>query len=490
MVKSLSEDYEFLKIYKEAVLDDLNIQENYQVRNNRNPVIFVPGIGGTQLVSQNTDWSKFKECSFYQKFDGTIWLGLNPNSGGTCNASIFKPAYDQTNNTVKTNSATTIKVNGKLGSFDSCNCFNDTAFCLAGLTEYAKKFKKALENVGYKEMEDLFAVGYDFRLVPHIGNYNLENFEDYGKEGNHFGRFFLNMKQIIDQAYLRNKKKVFLVCHSMGGLLTNVFLNVCRRVLGNKKLRFDNTDTTWNDWVDKCIGGFIPVAAAFDAGSKGLKAMLTGYDPGVNIGTNSYWRSVERTLMGNILLIPMIKESYRDDTTLIINNVVEPQNDEYKKIDDIIGEYSSINKLLIEFGLTDVLNIYKNMLDIKLLALHDPKVDTYLVYSNGLDTEAGGYEYDKDEKGKINFDKLKAMYYTTGDGTVPESIFKYLDDDHDYIIDSTFKNRNWYNNDSTNKLKIKRWSKIVEKRIFSSEHVELISKNTDVHNYIISKVSS
>ncbi len=487
MVKK-SEDYEFLKIYNQAILEDLNTVEKYEVRNNRNPIVFVPAIGGTQLVSQNTDWSKFKDCSFYQKFDGTIWLGLNPNSGGTCNASIIKPIYDKTNNTVKTNSATTIKVNGKLGSFDSCNCFNDTAFCLGGLTDYAKKFKKALENVGYKENVDMFAVGYDFRLVPHLGNYKLENFEDYGKEGNHFGRFFLNMKQIIEQAYLKNKKQVYLVAHSMGGLLTNAFLNICRRVLGNITFRFDNEDITWNKWVNKCIGGFIPVGAAFDGGSKGLKSMLTGYDPGVNLGTNSYWRSIEQILMGNILLIPMIKESYRDDTMVIINNIVDPQNDEYKKVNNNIGENSSINLLLREFGLTDVLNLYKNILDIKLLALHDPKVKTFLVYSNTLDTEAGGYEYDKDEKNKINFDKIKSMYYTKGDGTVPESIQKYFKEDHNYNIDNTFKNKNWYNIVGTN-LKIEKWTN-VEEKIISSEHSELITKNTDVYNYIINKISS
>lgn len=242
--KKLFEDYEYLQKYSQTVLEDFNNLENYQQKiENRNPIVFIPGLGGTQLVSENTKWKNFPKCSLYQRFDGTIWVGLNPNTGGTCNASIVKSIYDKNKGIVKTNEYTTVKVKGKLGSFDCCNCLNDTSFCLAGTTEYAKKFKKSLENVGYIEMVDMFAVGYDFRLVPHIGDQNkLNNIDDYGKEGNHFGRFFLNSKY----------KKVFLVGHSMGGLLISAFLNICRRVLG------------WNDWVDKYIAGFIPVGYALD----------------------------------------------------------------------------------------------------------------------------------------------------------------------------------------------------------------------------------
>lgn len=189
----------------------------------------------------------------------------------------------------------------------------------------------------------------------------------------------------------------------------------------------------------------------------------------------------------------MIKEAYKDDTMVIINNVKDPERDDFKKINNIIGENSSINQLLREFQLNSVITLYRNLLDIKLLALHDPKVDTYLVYSNVLNTEAGGYEYDLKD-GKINFDNLKSMYYTNGDGTVPESLSRYPEYDHIYDIDqnSNLGSSNWYNI-VDNKLKIDKWSQIKGSKIVTdkkyAEHMALISANTDVHNYIIKIVN-
>src|SRR3989338_5016294 len=104
-------------------------------------------------------------------------------------------------------------------------------------------------------MVDMWAVGYDFRLVP-FGDYT--NYSTYNDPDNHFGKFFLRVKEIVEATHNGTGKKVFLLGHSMGGFVGTIFLNVARYLSQKGDIP--------SDWVDNHIAGYIPVAPSFDGG--------------------------------------------------------------------------------------------------------------------------------------------------------------------------------------------------------------------------------
>ncbi len=458
--------------------------ENYQTT--KNPILFIPGMAASQLISENTDWGKFPKCGFGQNYDGTIWLPLN--AGSDCHLSLLTPKYDRINRRIKTVDGTNIRVKGvkgvkgeKDGSFECCNCLNDSLNCFYGASVYAKRFVNSLIDDGYTVNKDLFALGYDFRLAPHLGGYELNDYKNYDKPGNHFGNLFLRFKSLVETSYNLNNKKVILCGHSEGGLLSTLFLNVCNRVLGMR------------NWVKKYIQSIISIAPAYDGSPTSTRYLISGGNPGVPLQSDLQWRNIQRYMAGSILLSSMTERGYKDGIMIKITDPKDPLKDEIYKTDGAIGERSGFLKFLRKYSVQvpefdDIIEIYKDLLEIKLLALHDPEVPVHIIYGSNIKTEAGGYEYYRKNDKQVDFDNVISMYYNNqGDGTVPEGIFKYYNENHSYKFDPIRDNLGSYFIKDNDTVYIKKWQEVYEYKITNSlysNHVTIMLISSETYNII------
>ena len=244
----------------------------------RNPIVFIPGLGGTQLENSETNWEKFPNCNFLQRSEGLLWASINPFPGSTCFMDLLENEYDKYTNILKTNRNIKINVKGELGDTKSTSCLNNTfPNCLFGQGVYTKYLFKSLNNIGYKNNEDLYSAGYDFRLVP-FGN--VLDYNTYSEDNNHIGKYFLQLMSIIEKAFNNNNKKIILIGHSTGCKLISLFINIFRK--------FSNEGYIEKGWVDKYIKNTIMICPAFDGSPKALKAILSGDSFGLPIGKNQY----------------------------------------------------------------------------------------------------------------------------------------------------------------------------------------------------------
>ena len=198
---------------------------HFEIRKDRDPIIFIPGLGGTQLENTETNWKAFPNCNFLQRSNGLLWASNNPFPGSRCFMDLIKNEYDKHNNILKTNKNIKINVKKeKIGDIKSTSCLNDSfPNCLLSKGVYAKYLFKSLKDIGYKNNIDLYSAGYDFRLVP-FGN--ALDYNTYSEESNHIGKYFLELKHIIEKAYDYKNKKVVLIGHSTGCKLICLFVYI------------------------------------------------------------------------------------------------------------------------------------------------------------------------------------------------------------------------------------------------------------------------
>ena len=217
---------------------------NYKYKKDRNPIIFVPGLGGTQLENSQTNWNAFPNCNFLQRAEGLLWASNNPFPGSTCFMDLVSNEYDNETNTLKTNKNIKINVKGKIGDVKSTSCLNNSfPNCLFGSGVYTKYFFESLNNIGYKNNIDLYSAGYDFRLVP-FGN--VFDYNTYSDENNHIGKYFLELMSTIENVFsINNNKKIILIGHSTGCKLICLFINIFRK--------FENEGIIENGWINKHI---------------------------------------------------------------------------------------------------------------------------------------------------------------------------------------------------------------------------------------------
>ena len=408
----------------EAELDRQSKLDNQfrETRSNRDPVVFVPGLLSTKLDISSVDWSKFPECPFYEQVEGTMWCSLNPPPGGTCQASLLKVGLDEKNGEYGSNSAYKVNIAGELGSIQSCRCLNDNLNCFAGNFAVGKNLFDALISVGYKDRVDLFAAGYDFRIVPY-GNAFV--FSLYNHPNNYIGQFFLRLKKIIEMAYTNNgNKKVHLIGHSEGCKMISLFINIFRR--------FEKSGDIENGWVDKHLNRLMLIAPGTEGAPKILRSLLSGSNPGLPLGTDSLFANLTRTFASSVFLIPLFNQRYYKFGNTRGEFAIMPDEAFFVGFPNEVGPNSNMVRFLKrcaeyndEFNL--VLSLYLNTLEINLESHYDPGLKTQLYLGEGCYTELcfkyTNYEF-----------KEPTEFFTTlnGDGTVPTPVIMFTGTEFKY----------------------------------------------------------
>jgi lysophospholipase-3 len=223
----------------------------------------------------------------------------------------------------------------------------------------------ALINAGWAINVSLGGLPYDWRQHPEEQPELFEAFQ----------------QQVEDLSAAMGGKPVVLVSHSMGGPFTHYFLN---KVVSQS-------------WKDKFVAKWIAVCSPFGGAAVAVRAMLSGYNFGIPILTNSEGLQIGPNMGSTFFLLP------RNDSNW--PNLV----------DTLSGDSYGPSELYKAFSISGM-NASSAKIANGALAWTsaDPGVRVDLVAGSKLKTEVG-YEYDSTtfSSGPVQ------TYYDSGDATVP-----------------------------------------------------------------------
>ena len=392
-------------------------------RKKRNPIVICPGVGCTNLdytFNNNKKCDcKLPECNnvfgkLIKSQSGSLWIniiGLLLNR--PCALAITKPNYDKKTQTLTNINGLEVTIHGSFpGDVYSCKYLAYIPDSNIGMpeTNYADNFVKYFETYGYKNGVDMFAVGYDFRLVP---------FKQYQSD------YFKIFKKVVEKAYYKanphrkhgdlcvkndagvktprpkKTKKVHVLGHSLGGSLMTIFLNKMK-----------------SSWKKKYIASYIADCPALDGGPKSLRTILSGYNFGFPIkiaGPNAEWAPSERNMAGILASIPLKPEMYGyladpndqyqagNGLAVILENIANKTSKSYNVNDyknGIVGLIRDVAKDTKTPGLETSADILEEMVhEREKYGYSDPGVRVNLLVVNTLSTESGAYTYDMSGSG-------------------------------------------------------------------------------------------
>lgn len=227
-----------------------------QIRANLNPVILIPGDGGSQLEARLNKTQRIHYiCDLATTDYFNIWLNLELLMPLIIDCWIdnIKLIYDNTTRTTRNNNGVDVRVPG-WGSTESVEWLDPSH---ASTGAYFKDVANTLVSMGYVRNQSIKGAPYDFRKAP-----------------NENGDFFVQLKVLVEDTYKENNNTaVVLIVHSMGGPMSLRFLNMQTQA-----------------WKNQYIAGLISLAGAWGGSMKAIKV----YAIGDNLGSFALRESVMR----------------------------------------------------------------------------------------------------------------------------------------------------------------------------------------------------
>ncbi len=370
-----------------------NLDKGITFNNRLSPIIFVPGLGTTDIIAKwnksnsknikSVKGSEFQEsekwsCRQIQNNWTDLWFpeaDLNKKVSQYCWEDNIRVEYNPKNNTVVNSEGVTTVVKD----------FGSTTF---QPNSYLNTWLSAVKVMGYREGDNLFGAAYDFRKIC-----SVDELEQYVN----------SLKQLIERSVRLNGKPVILVGHSLGSNLANFFL------VNQSK-----------EWKDTYINSFASFSGAFGGCPKALRTVLSGVDV-TNKMEKELLRNVTRNFTGLQWMLP-VPGLYNDIPLVHLNNISYPAN----RIPELLSMVSK-----------EASDIYTNVvLPIQMASLRAPEVPVYTFSGTNLMTESS-YKYtnsltDNPAKNHPYYQMNQAFANNydypeefNGDGTVPHFALQY-----------------------------------------------------------------
>ncbi|KAJ8918232.1 hypothetical protein NQ315_014102 [Exocentrus adspersus] len=235
-----------------------------------NPVILIPGDGGSQLEAKLNKINVVHYiCEKTTKDYFNIWLNMELLVPLVIDCWIdnVKLIYDNKTRTTRSPDGVSIRVSG-YGSTETVEWLDPSH---ASTGAYFNDIVNTLVSLGHKRNITIRGAPYDFRKAPN------EN-QDY----------FVKLKQLIEDTYkTNNNTPVMMVAHSMGGPMSLCFLNLQSQ-----------------SWKDKYIARLITLSAVWGGSMKALKVYAIGDDLGSYVLRESVMRQEQITSPSLAWLLP------------------------------------------------------------------------------------------------------------------------------------------------------------------------------------------
>lgn len=239
----------------------------------RAPVILVPGDGGSQLQAK-LDKPEVVHYFCNKKTDTyfDLWLNLELLLPYVldCWVDNMRLVYNNVTRTTSNAPGVDIKVPG-FGNTTTVEFLDPSQ---VSPSTYFKAMVEMLVASGYKRGVDVRGAPYDFRKAP-----------------NELGTYLQQLKKLIMETYqLNSRRKIYIICHSMGCPVSLYMLN-------------HESDL----WKQKYIAGLISLGGAWGGAVKALKVFASGENLGVIVINPLTVRPEQRSSPSLAFLVPSDK---------------------------------------------------------------------------------------------------------------------------------------------------------------------------------------
>lgn len=329
-----------------------------------NPVLFIPGTGGSQLQAKLNKTSRVHHICELVSDWFNIWVNVHLLTPVIfdCFSDNLKLHYDSATRLTHNTDGVQIRAS-EFGSLDSVDYLD---LVKVPKTDYFENVIATLEKLNnMTRNEDMKGASYDFRKAPN-------ELQDY----------FSKVPRLIEQMYMYNNyRPVTLICHSMGCLNSIYLLN-----------------RQTQKWKDTFVRRLITLAAPWDGSFKAINALFFGDNLGIPILNGELLRELQMTFPSLMYLFPK-PPSFPVDRTL-----VETKNLNFS--------LSNLDELLTQLNMTDQREMW---LDTRPIAdsLAAPNVELWCLYGQGFPTPSKLIIDDLDD-----LDGKYRIVTGDGDGTV------------------------------------------------------------------------
>ncbi|CAI9715101.1 group XV phospholipase A2-like [Octopus vulgaris] len=234
-----------------------------------NPVILVPGDGGSQITARlNKSASPIVYCEKKTNYYYTLWLDLTQITvAQDCFVDNMRLVYDNVTRKTLDSPGVSIDIPG-FGSTPTVEYLDPAR---ERFTTYYYYVVKELVKLGLTRNVSIRGAPYDFRRSPN-------EFQDY----------FKNFKSMVEETYkMNNGSRVTIIAHSMGCPTMLYFLN-----------------SQTQAWKDKYIKSFITISGVWGGAAKTLRVMASGDNLGIFILKDNIVRKYQRTATSTAWLMP------------------------------------------------------------------------------------------------------------------------------------------------------------------------------------------
>ncbi|XP_048748762.1 phospholipase A2 group XV-like isoform X2 [Ostrea edulis] len=329
-----------------------------------NPVILMPGDGGTQFEAKlNKTTAPHSLCTLKTNVYFSLWLNLEELAPIVidCFTDNMKLVYNRTTHTT----SNTPGVNMRISDFGGTSTVEWLDPSHISVTSYFAPIVNALVSWGYKRGVSVRGVPFDFRKAP-----------------NEFKELYQKMQALIEETYrMNNNTRVVVLGHSMGNPTSLYFYNIMSQA-----------------WKDKYIEAHISLAGVWLGAIKPLRLFASGDSLGVLFVKPLKVRKEQRSMPSTAWLMPSDK-AWSPDEVLIMrpgkNYTVKDYQEFFQDIDYMDGWYMR----------KDTVNLIRD--------LTPPGVKVHCLHGINVKTP-GVLVYDKSSW----YDSQPKIIPDNGDGTV------------------------------------------------------------------------
>lgn len=282
-----------------------------------NPVVLVPGDGGSQFVAKLDKPSTvasycIKKTDYY--YD--LWLNLEQLVPFLidCFVDNMRLEYDNVTRTTHNSPGVDIKIPG-FGDTETVEYLDHSKI---SLTTYFHTIVESLVSWGYERNQTVRGAPFDFRKAP-----------------NELHEYISNLSKLIEDTYYKNQNsKVVILAHSMGNPMTLYMLNHMSKA-----------------WKNKFIQSFISLAGVWGGAMKPVRLMISGDNLNIPIVKSLNVRREQRSMPSTAWLMPS-DEFWDKDEVLVVaptrNYTVRDFKQLFKDIDYETGYmmWEDTNKLI------------------------------------------------------------------------------------------------------------------------------------------------
>ncbi|XP_061189845.1 phospholipase A2 group XV-like isoform X1 [Saccostrea echinata] len=336
-----------------------------------NPVILVPGDGGTQFEAKlNKTTAPHSLCELKTNDYFSLWLNLEELAPIVidCFTDNMKLVYNRTTHTTSNTPGVDIRISD-FGGTSTVEWLDPSHL---SVTSYFAPIVEAMVSWGYKRGISVRGVPFDFRKAP-----------------NEFKELYQKMKALIEETYrINNNTRVILLGHSMGNPTSLYFYNIMSQA-----------------WKDKYIEAHVSLAGVWTGAVKPLRLFASGDSLGVYIVKPIKVRVEQRSMPSSAWLMPSDK-AWGPDEILVMQPERNYTVKDYKQF------FTDINFMDGWYMRQDTVNLIRDLTPpgVKVHCLHGINVKTpgTLVYDKSTWYDSQPNVINDNGDGTVNIRSLRA----------------------------------------------------------------------------------